>query len=58
MRIALISDSHTKENIEFILNYLKNKATSWKIDSIMINGDILGENEIKEEYGFNSKKSI
>lgn len=58
MRVALISDSHTKDNIEFILEYLKRKALSWKIDLIIINGDILGENEIREGYGYNYNKKL
>ncbi len=58
MRIALISDSHTKKNIEQIYYYLKEKAKSWKIDLILINGDILGVNEIREGYGFNFKKKV
>jgi len=56
MRIALISDSHTRKNLNLVYNYLKNKATAWKIDLIIINGDILGENEVRENYGFNFKK--
>lgn len=58
MRIALISDSHTKDNIEFILDYLKRKAHSWKINLIIINGDILGENEVREGYGYKYNKKI
>jgi hypothetical protein len=58
MRIVLISDSHTKHNIELILEYLKKKSSSWKIDLILINGDILGENEAREGYGFRSNKKI
>ena len=56
MKIALISDSHTKENIAYILEYLKKKA--WKLDLIIINGDILGENEVREGYGYNYNKTI
>ena len=58
MRIALISDSHTRKNLNLVYNYLKNKATAWKIDLIIINGDILGENEVRENYGFNFKKKV
>jgi len=58
MRIALISDTHTKGNIEYILDYLKRKAHSWKIDLIIINGDILGENEVREGYGYKYNKKI
>lgn len=58
MRIALISDSHTKKNIDFIYEYLKKKTDAWKIDLIIINGDILGENEIREGYGYNFKKKV
>ena len=58
MRIALISDSHTKKNIDLIYEYLKKKAVSWKIDLIIINGDILGVDEIREGYGYNFKKKV
>ena len=58
MRIVLISDSHTKHNIELILEFLKKKSTSWKVDLIIINGDILGENEVREGYGFKFNKKI
>lgn len=58
MRIALISDSHTKENIEIILEYLRKKAFSWKIKLIIINGDILGENEVRETYGYKYNKKL
>ncbi len=57
MRIALISDSHTKENIEIILDYLKRKS-SWKVDLIIINGDVLGENEVREGYGYKYNKKL
>ena len=56
MRIALISDSHIKDNIDYIFNYLKEK--SWKLDLIIINGDVLGENEVREGYGFNFNKKV
>ncbi len=56
MRIALISDSHTKKSIEFIYNYLKGKP--WKLDLIIINGDIIGENEAREGYGFKFNKAL
>jgi hypothetical protein len=58
MRIAVISDSHTRENIEFILNYLREKALELKLDLIIINGDVLGQNEIREGYGYNYSKQI
>ncbi|MEM4397198.1 MAG: metallophosphoesterase, partial [Candidatus Woesearchaeota archaeon] len=58
MRLILVSDSHTKENIEFIYEYIKKKAIEWKPDLIIINGDILGENEIRENYGFNYNRTI
>ena len=57
MRIAIISDSHTKENLEFIYEYLKNKS-SWKLDMILINGDILGQNEVREGYGYGFNKKV
>ena len=57
MRFALISDSHTWDNINYIYEYLKNKKT-WKLDLIIINGDVLGENEIREGYGFSYNKKI
>ncbi len=57
MRIVLISDSHTAENIGFILNYLEKKS-DWKPDAIIINGDILGENEVREGYGYNFSKPL
>jgi len=55
LRVVIISDSHTKENIETIFEYIKSKAISWRPDLIIINGDVLGENEAKEGYGYNSK---
>jgi hypothetical protein len=58
MRIALISDSHTKENIEFILSYLKKKSLEWRPDIILINGDILGENEVREGYGYSFNRTL
>src|SRR3989344_4948780 len=57
MRIAIISDSHTKENIDFIYNYIRAKS-SWKLDLIIINGDVLGENEIREGYGYSFNKKL
>ncbi|MCM2326067.1 MAG: metallophosphoesterase [Candidatus Woesearchaeota archaeon] len=57
MKIAIISDSHTKENIEFIYEYLKKKV-ELKLDLIIINGDMLGENEIREGYGFGYNKAM
>ena len=58
MRIALISDSHTKKNINETYEYLKIKANDWKIDLILINGDLIGVNEIREGYGYNFQKKI
>ncbi|MFH2021456.1 MAG: metallophosphoesterase [archaeon] len=58
MRLAIISDSHTKSNIEFILEYLRKKQFELKIDIIIINGDVLGENEIREGYGYSFSKSL
>jgi Icc-related predicted phosphoesterase len=58
MRIALISDSHSSKNIDYIYEYLNKKAFSWKLDLILINGDILGEDEVREGYGFNFKKKV
>lgn len=57
MRIVLISDSHTFENLNFIYEYLKRKA-DLKPDFIVLNGDILGENEVREGYGYNYNKKI
>jgi len=58
MRFALISDSHTKENIEYIYEYIRKKAPSWNLKGIIINGDIIGEDEVREGYGFNYNKTI
>ncbi|MEM3373616.1 MAG: metallophosphoesterase [Candidatus Woesearchaeota archaeon] len=58
MRVILISDTHTKKNIEFIYEYVKKKYLEWKPDLIIINGDVLGENEIREGYGFNYNKTL
>ncbi len=58
MRYALISDSHTKDNIEVIRDYLKEKAHGWKLKAIIINGDILGEDEAREGYGYNFNKTL
>jgi hypothetical protein len=58
LRIVVISDSHTKENIETIYEYLKSKAVTWRPDIIIINGDVLGENEARENYGYNYNKTL
>jgi predicted phosphodiesterase len=42
MRQVIISDTHTKENIELICDYLKKLVLKFDFDSIVINGDILG----------------
>ena len=58
MRFILISDSHTLNSINYIYEYIKKKVNSWKIDFIFINGDVLGENEVREGYGFNYNKTL
>ncbi|NTV24089.1 MAG: metallophosphoesterase [Nanoarchaeota archaeon] len=52
MRIAVLSDIHSQDKFEFIRGYLQKKAPEWKIDLIVVNGDILGENESREGYGY------
>ena len=58
MRIALISDSHSKDNLEYIMEYLKKKKAAWNIKAIIINGDILGVNEIRDGYGYNFNNTL
>lgn len=58
MRIVLISDSHTITNLRYIIEYLKKKSLAWKPDFIIVNGDVLGENESREGYGYNYNKTI
>ncbi len=57
MRFALISDSHTRSNIESLISYLKKLVLKVKFDAIVINGDLLGENEHKPGYGYRFTKS-
>ncbi|MBU0757683.1 MAG: metallophosphoesterase [Nanoarchaeota archaeon] len=57
MRQIIISDTHSPENLSFILEYIKKLILRVKIDSIMINGDVLGINEIKPGYGFKFNKA-
>ncbi|MBN2423145.1 hypothetical protein JXB41_08030 [Candidatus Woesearchaeota archaeon] len=57
MRQIIISDTHTNDNIEFILSYIKKLILRVKIDNIVINGDILGINEIKKDYGYKFNKN-
>ncbi|MBN1503248.1 metallophosphoesterase [Candidatus Woesearchaeota archaeon] len=49
MRQVIISDTHTKGNIECIHAYLQKNRLKYKIDYIIINGDILGEHRNKAE---------
>jgi hypothetical protein len=58
MRLALISDIHTKNNLNLILEYIRRKNIDWKLDAIIVNGDILGENEAREGYGFEYNKAL
>ena len=56
MRIVVISDSHTRKQTYKVLSYLKKK--SWKIDLILLNGDLLGVNEIRDGYGHGYNKKL
>ncbi|MFH0875226.1 MAG: metallophosphoesterase [archaeon] len=53
MRIAIISDTHTIDSIEYIYEYIRQLVLRVNIDCFVINGDILGINEIKKDYGYN-----
>jgi hypothetical protein len=56
MKLAIISDIHTKSNLDFIISYLEKMPV--KIDVIIINGDVLGENEARDGYGYSFNRSI
>ncbi|MBD3203047.1 hypothetical protein GF327_02035 [Candidatus Woesearchaeota archaeon] len=57
MRQIILSNLHTKENIDFLLDYIKKLITRIKIDNIVINGNILGINEIRKGYGYGYNKN-
>ena len=51
MRLAIISDTNTSEALDKVYNYFITFATEYKIDGVVINGDILGIFNAKQEYG-------
>ena len=58
MRQIIISNSYTNENIEIIISYVKKLVSKFKIDNIIINGNVLGYNEIKKDYGLNYDQKL
>ena len=49
MRLAVISDTNTAESFEKIYSYFKSFSIKYKVDGIVVNGDILGIFNAKDE---------
>ncbi|MBT4352007.1 hypothetical protein HOD20_05745 [archaeon] len=59
MRQIIISDSHTSQNIDFIYNFIRDSLLKKiKIDFIVLNGDILGEDKARPGYGYKYDKEM
>jgi len=52
MRQIIISDTHTLESIDKVYEYTKRLLEKMPVDSIVINGDLLGMHEVKKDYGY------
>ena len=49
MRLAVISDTNTAESFEKIYSYFKSFSIKYKVDGVVVNGDILGIFNAKDE---------
>ncbi len=58
MRLAIVSDTHTVDSFEKIYNHLLKLTPQYAINGVVINGDMLGLFNIKEEYGQKHKPNM
>jgi hypothetical protein len=57
MRQIIISDSHTGQNIDFIFSFIRDSLLKKiPIDSVVLNGDLLGEDKARPGYGYRYNK--